>query len=337
MPTIPDFVYLMGTVEGESFADTAGLFLDAFAHADLPAVEQWSIPSDHAKQSGTAAKAKAFIAAAGAGPDVPVNGIFEMGDEVTATIFHRRRDRAGRYGLRLSKTVGAARHAEMLDFLARATEACRYVLRHGRVLQLCLFREGGGLSSVPVVPLVYGSSHLTVVTTEQVDGAYREPAMFWRAGWDADETCDDQRLLLRGLDIEAGPDYLAQIIPHQWAMARAAKPGLTKYYLPQVEPEEERVYRAGAPTLDIVGHLAGENLVEFSCALEPGQHINGWEIFNLYGLIQAGELPDGRQVDVVRVVFLECATAEQEKRPLLDIGARVYCYDDAGELIEISD
>lgn len=337
MPTTPDFVYLMCTIKGESFADVVRLFMDAFDHAELPEVQEWSVPSRQARRAGTAAQAQETIAAAGTGSDAIVNGIFYLDGKVTATIYFRKDDEPGRYSLRMSKTVGADRHGEMLDFIAKATEVCRYLLQHGGMEQVTLFREGGGLACVPDVPLVDTTSHVALVTEQQVDAAYDDSQAFWNSGWDASETYGEKRLLLRGLDVLAGPDYLAKIQPHQWAMARAAKAGLTEYYLPQVEPEEDEVYRSGSATLDIVGHLAGENLIELSCAAEPGQHIKGWEIIDLLGLLESGALPDGRQVDVVRVVFLECASARQEKRPLLDIGAKVYCYDDAGELIELSD
>jgi len=337
MPTTPDFVYLMCTVKGDSFLDTVRLFFAAFTHAGMPAVERWSIPSECARKAGTVDSALDAIAAAGSGKHSPIDGVFEMAGDVLAGIYYRRQDQADLYGLRMSKAIGKARHGEMLDFIADAVEVCRYLLQHGYVEEAALFRDGGGLSSIPDVPLVHTSSHVAVVTEQQVREAYDDSEVFWKTGWDSNETYGKQRLLIRGLDIFAGPDYLTRILPQQWALARAAKPGLTEYYAPQVEPEEREVYRSGSATVDIVGHLAGENLIEFSCALEPGQHINGWEIFDIQDLLESGALPDGRQVDVVRVVFLECATARQEKRPLLDIGARVYCYDDAGELIELSD
>ncbi len=335
MSTIPDYVYLMCTIKGATFTEAFERLFTAFDQAGLPQVEAWSMPSREAKQKGTTVQAREQVVAHGAGKEPPTNGIFYMAAEVTATIYERKDSGPGCYGLRMSKVVGDERHGEMLGFIAQACGVCRYLLQHGGLEQVSLFREGGGLACVPTVPLVDTTSHLALATQQQVGETYDNPQAFWEAGWDASESYGDQQLLLRGLDILEGPDYLAKIQPHQWAMARAAKPGLTEYYLPQLEPEEEDIYRSGSAVLDIVGHLAGENLIEYSCAAEPGQHIQGWEIIDILGLLEQGELPDGRQVEVVRVVFLECASAQEEKRPLLDVGAKVYCYDDAGELIEI--
>jgi len=48
-------------------------------------------------------------------------------------------------------------------------------------------------------------------------------------------------------------------------------------------------------------------------------------------------LSGGPPVKTVRIVFLDGWAAKQEKRPLLDIGCRVYPYDTQGELVELRD
>ncbi len=52
------------------------------------------------------------------------------------------------------------------------------------------------------------------------------------------------------------PDFLAHILPGQMAMARAARPGLTRFYSPQFEPGELELLEAGEPTLTGVGYYA---------------------------------------------------------------------------------
>jgi hypothetical protein len=95
------------------------------------------------------------------------------------------------------------------------------------------------------------------------------------------------------------------------------------------------VYRRGGPFLQTVGHVAGENVVELSCYLPPDEHLPGWEILNVFALLQRGSLPDGRRVEAVRVVFFDRASAEIEKRPLLDVGASVFWQGDAGDLVPV--
>ncbi len=71
-----------------------------------------------------------------------------------------------------------------------------------------------------------------------------------------------------------------------------------------------------------------KKLLEFSCALNKGEHIQGWEIFALLGIIKQGKSAEGWAVKSVRIEFLERRMAEQEKRPLLDIGCHVWFHDD---------
>lgn len=54
--------------------------------------------------------------------------------------------------------------------------------------------------------------------------------------------------------------------------------GPVRFVTRQVEPEEREVCHSGSATLDTVGHLAEEKLIEFTCALKPGQYINGWKV-----------------------------------------------------------
>lgn len=83
-------------------------------------------------------------------------------------------------------------------------------------------------------------------------------------------------------------------------------------------------------------HRGIKLIVEFSCVLFRGEHINGWEIFALFNIVENGKLSDGSTVSTVQIVFEECWAARQEKRPLLDIGCKVFCYRHNGELEEIT-
>jgi hypothetical protein len=62
------------------------------------------------------------------------------------------------------------------------------------------------------------------------------------------------------------------------------------------------------------------------------------EIYYVRDLVRTKRDPAGRPVEVVRINFDEEWMARQERRPLLDAGARVYFRGSkAGELIEIKD
>lgn len=119
-------------------------------------------------------------------------------------------------------------------------------------------------------------------------------------------------------------------------MARAAKAGLVKYYNPEIQPEEEELFFAGEARLSLVGFLQQEQMVEFTCCVESEEHIQGWEIYELYQWIQEGALLDGTEIKGIRVVFPDQQMAEQEKRPLLDIGTKVIYLNYLSEDVEIT-
>ena len=62
------------------------------------------------------------------------------------------------------------------------------------------------------------------------------------------------------------------------------------------------------------------------------------EIHEVRALVKAKQDREGRPVDTVRIVFLEEWMARRERRPLLDVGARVFFMDPkTGRDVEITD
>lgn len=227
--------------------------------------------------------------------------------------------------------------AELVAFQNSCLALCRGLFSKADVHFADLRPEGGGARCIPEVPLVDGNSHVALASRANVADAYDDPEVFWAAGWKVVESRGDRHLLARDMDVVGGPDYLARIMDHQWAMARAARAHRTRYDRPLVAPEDERLFKAGEARLQSVGYSKAEGLLEYSCALEAGEHIRGWEIYALLNVIKRGQLSDGPPVKTVRIVFLDAWAAKQEKRPLLDIGCRVYHYDAQGELVELRD
>jgi hypothetical protein len=227
--------------------------------------------------------------------------------------------------------------AATLQFQERCVQLCARVMERFPVYAAELSPEDGGATAIPEVPLVTGNSHIVVTNAEEAEELYDDPVAFWNAGWTRAVEVDGQVLLTRALDRAAGARYLSAIIEHQWDMARAAKPGEAAYTSPVVDEAECEVFNAGEPRLHFVGYNAKDQLAEYSCAAEPGEHIQGWEIFALHSIVANKALPDGHPLDTVRIVFLEEEAARLEKRPLLDVGCRVYTYRDDGELHELTE
>lgn len=172
-----------------------------------------------------------------------------------------------------------------------------------------------------LAPIVHIARHLMredVLTT--ATPAYDDDDAFL-AAWDVVEYWGehgDKLLLARCLE---NPIDRVAILDHtiadQWAMARAAKPRVTFYSDPVVHPDEQALYEEARSRLELVG--TREGVTEYSCVLtDVDDHLAGHEIYALRGSVQRG---------VVRVVFKEQWMAEQEKRPLLDVGVRVFWGD----------
>jgi hypothetical protein len=260
-----------------------------------------------------------------------------LADETVVALYPKSGIQGAAYRVDTSIVFSNVPDGKLSTATRKFAELCRTFADNGCLRAASLYSDGAGLNCIPDVPLIFGASHVTYVSEQQIADAYEDGDTFRNADWDSVRQFGDSRLLTRGLDAKTTTEYLKDLLPMQWSLARAARAGLTEFWLPTVEPEEEAVYGAGAKTLEIVGHLAGENLVELTCSLSPGEHINGWEVYDLLALMESGELPDGRVVDKVRVVFIEKETALQEKRVLLDIGVEVHAYNDDGELIQITD
>src|SRR5690606_29706461 len=138
-------------------------------------------------------------------------------------------------------------------------------------------------------------------------------------------------------------------------LARHARPKLTWYsndpywyagYAPWWEPGDPQDEKAGFPALTLVGYIAESKTVEFTGYVAKGRlhegdeprHVVITEIHAVRELVARKQTDDGRPVETVRIVFPEEWMARQERRPLLDVGARVYYMDGTtGALVEVVD
>jgi hypothetical protein len=305
-----------------SLADAVAASLAALAATPLPPIARWSAPIGGRWRKGApevTADAESFVV--------------ELADTSPASVYHRWGEDEWSFTL----------HAVLPDAddaLPRVAAACADAARSlmdagaGRI---SLGWQGSGALCIPEVPVAGLRTQLVSATEDEVRAAYDAPERFWKSGW-AKETRGAGVLLTRAMDARDSADFLRAILPQQWELARAARPGRTVYGAPYVEAGEDEVFRSGAAVLDLVGYDAAAAEAEYSHAQRGGKaHVPGWQVFEILDLIHAGTLEDGRPVRGVRVVFLHSDAAHAEKRPLLDIGARVLAYDEAGMLVEIKE
>lgn len=325
---LPDYLILQTRWSGISLSEAIESYLDALQSAGFPEVANWQLPSQAEQRSGNV---NAFLEGLGNGKANTIeNASFRLKDGSSFSFFPFDQSWTCELYLKVDKknSTGTIRH------LAATTTLCRTALNQGGPQLGSLRRQGGGADYFPQVPIVDKKTHLIVCSDAEIESKYDDPTRFHEAGWSAVESYGDRHLFLRAMRAVSSQDFAREIMESQWALARIAKPGLTRYFWPDPMEEELEVYRTGKPVLERVGYLPDEKLLEYSCYLEPGDHVRGWEVYDIRAIIETGELGD-HKVERVRVVFYAQEMAEQEKRPLLDVGAEVYYENEAGDLVRI--
>ena len=229
---------------------------------------------------------------------------------------------------------------DIQKFVDRAVNFARKLIERASVSYVYLDR-GCHRSYVPKAPLLSSSRLMAFVSREEVENLYDNPKVFWdNPDWEIKEQYGDRYLLARCLDMEKYFDnccYRSHILNSHWDMVRAAKPGTIGYFSPMPYPDEIDIFNSGEPRLNLVGYIEELKMLEYSCHLEEGQHIQGWEIFTIWNILDAGQMKDERKVKNIRVVFTNKEKAEREKRPLLEAGAKVIYMNEKGEEVEIRD
>lgn len=318
-------------VQAGSLAEGAQLVLDHLTASGFEPPVQWSASGG---KWTPLASVKASIAALKRNPGKSTGSSWEASGFWIATIVHEPDEGPDVWMTHLSHECAQKEAPRLLNSHASLLRA---IAQTGRMVRALVERENGGVLCLPDVPIASINAHILAIPPERPDLGYDYPERFLNAGWRKD-AAGGMLFLERGLKATSNTAYLKEILHHQWAMARAAKPHQTSYYWPKVEANERKLFRSGDPALELVGYVVSEKTVEFSCVLESlDQHLQGWEIYDIFALLHEKKTADGDPVEAVRVVFFAPWMAEQEKRPLLDIGARVYYQAEDGGLIEVTE
>jgi hypothetical protein len=190
----------------------------------------------------------------------------------------------------------------------------------------------------PEPPLAKAHVYLTTLRKTEVEEKYDNPKIFYNS-WDKIEGSNGILLCTRALECAESLEFKRKVYPHQWAMARAAKPKLTKYFVPQPQPEEMDFFNEESSILEPVGYDPEKQLIEYSAVLEPGQHLPPKDVYIIRHLARRKETlePEPRPVESVRVAFPTREMAEGEARVLLDVGAKVIYLNARAEDEEITD
>jgi hypothetical protein len=185
----------------------------------------------------------------------------------------------------------------------------------------------------PAPPHAMPSDVLFIAERAEIARDYTDPDVYWRSWDSATELEGDRVLVTRALDVVCEVEYKRRTYPAAWAMARAARPGLTTYGHSAVDdlgPGERALLNAEQATLWHGGYHPEEQWLDFTAMVPEGAHIAAREILMLHDLVTAKQIPSGKPLRSVRVTFPDRAMAEGEARPLLDNGVVVQFFSDIG-------
>jgi hypothetical protein len=235
------------------------------------------------------------------------------------------------------------------EWLSRLLDLLREAPIFPGLLSAAVERQQSSMTSFVPEPPIARANHAVLTTDAEVAEAYEDPAVFWRQ-WDQIEQAGAWKMCIRGLGKIDEHGWLGRTYESTMALVRTAKPGLTRYGAAYWEPEmamfwefgdvkdEKGGYPALAPldydaetrTYDMVGFITKTPM---GVGGEEPRHVLIREIYYLRKMLRAKQHPNGRPVESVRITFGEEWMARQERRPLLDAGARVFY----GKGIEIKD
>jgi hypothetical protein len=314
------------------------LILPLLANTRLSRIKDWEIPADSTREFGSLSARLEQLRIEENHPDAPNNARFYLEEYMWIFIGFGSRPQQ-HWDITLSFIV--EKHHTSIDletFVDSAVEVCRQLLRNTPILGARLQRIATYGDFIPDVPIIGAEKYLVMTTQTEVEQNYERPEVFWNASfWSSIEQYEEQYLLLREEHTFDDLDFIHAVYDQHWQLARAVKPGVMKYYYPNVRPHEEEIFFAGEPRLNIVGYSTEKQIIEYTCCVEPDEHIQGWEIYKLRELVKEGTLEDGRPINSIQVVFPNEEMAQREKRPLLNIGVKVIYLNYMSEDVEITE
>jgi len=233
----------------------------------------------------------------------------------------------------ISLDLGDGLFADPKQVTHRAVEIARAALRGGFTMVRVYRMDDGDGACVPDLQIAGLREPIVCTACKVIEQVYDDVDAFL-AGWTVEEI-GARLVLTRALDAVTRAELLRETQDHQWAMARVAKPGATKYWGVDLVDGEEPIFRAKPSLLKLAGVVG--TMAEFAAnVMKPGEHLPGHDILMLREVIRARRLRTGEPIASVRVAFINEESARRERRPLLDVGAKVIFQRGADD-IEVTD
>lgn len=240
-------------------------------------------------------------------------------------------------GARVYLSIPKVKPEYSARWLVAIQEWLTRLLEARQVAYALVSRRGRGGTCVPHIDYLGGPSHMVAIRDDMLADLFDAPSEAIAAGgWKVQRSFDLQ-LVLRAFHARTPGEMLGATQDGQWAMARMARPGVTRYMRAEPTEDELAIFKKGEPLVLSLGYHADDQIAVFSCAPPPDGHIRPWEIFALRDLLVDRKLPTGEPVKGVEVIFPLESDAAREARLLQDIGVHVRYYDDEGELATLGE
>lgn len=202
---------------------------------------------------------------------------------------------------------------------------------------------GGAAIPLPDVANLRLNTLLLVEPKAKFLEQFDDPTVLERVAFPEQYELDELLVLGRGTEATYTTEFAATSLDDTFELARAAKKGAVRVGVPPAGwgPEEYALLEDGREQqLYFVGYHPELKIAEYSCAISsPDVHLRPKEIIELCYCSAEKQLPDGRPLNEVRVVFVDRDAAYRERRPLQRRwGILKVCYlGDDGELVEVED
>jgi hypothetical protein len=304
--------------------------LDALDAPPWPAVTRWALRDGSSPREGSLREARR------SDPDLARRTDFEWwhGDDVHVSFGTVNQPGVGG---RVNLDIDRVKPEERARWLVAIQEWLTRHLERRQVFYALATPSGPGGTCLPYIGELAGASYIVAVSDDALATMFESPGDAVAAGrWKVLRFFDIQ-LLLRAFTARTPGEMLGATQDGQWAMARMARPGVTRYHRAEPTEDELPIFKKGEPLVLSLGYQADDQIAVYSCAPPPEEHIRPWEIFALRDLIVDGKQPTGEPVKGVEVIFPLESDAEREVRPLQDIGVHVRYYDDEGELATLGE
>lgn len=327
----PDSLHTLIFFQSDNLAAACKLVLDIMSKGRLSPVRDWQIPIFSGTFTSGLEQRLDILSQKSVTEDAPTTACFNTknGDLITLSLL------SGASSTCRVEFVFFLHESEdkFRDSIKRCMELCVNFLTFTKVIGGSVSRQGR-LHSIPDVPIAKYNTHAIITSQKEVSAVYESTEEFWQADWQEISRFGDKILLSRAIEAATDLEYLKATWNAQWQMARHSNPGLARYFLLDLQADQKEFFYQEPSSLELIGYEKEQNLVKYSYHHPKEKHITGWEIYEIWRSLQLNILPDVHKVTEVQVYFDNEKSAQAEKRPLLDIGARVF-YSFEGAIIEI--